>query len=257
MVDLESNVFLASFEDSNDYFHALSGGPWTILGHYLVAVAWDPQFWVLDDLLPQMVVWIKFPRLPYQYYHHDFLVGLGNFIGKTVRPDPRTQKSVCGKFAHIAVEVNLAESLPKGVFVDGVWQTVEYENFPSLCTGCGRFGHVLSGCQNHLSAASSEMVSSVAIIQPAVATSAVEVSLEPAGEWIVVGKKNRRQKKENPQSHNGHPQLMRIKHRNLSHLSHMISPSPNSSGNKVTQQGKSSGSLRSILVNQGPVKYSK
>ncbi|CAN0876745.1 hypothetical protein LINGRAHAP2_LOCUS11476 [Linum grandiflorum] len=134
MVDLESEVFLASFEDSTDYLHALSGGPWTILGHYLAAFAWDPTFRVTDDLSPWMVVWIRFPRLPYQYYHHDVLVGLGNLVGKSVRPDISTQNSVRGKFARIAVEVNLAEPLPKGVFVDGVWLIVEYENLPSFCT---------------------------------------------------------------------------------------------------------------------------
>ncbi|CAN0876746.1 hypothetical protein LINGRAHAP2_LOCUS11476 [Linum grandiflorum] len=119
---------------STDYLHALSGGPWTILGHYLAAFAWDPTFRVTDDLSPWMVVWIRFPRLPYQYYHHDVLVGLGNLVGKSVRPDISTQNSVRGKFARIAVEVNLAEPLPKGVFVDGVWLIVEYENLPSFCT---------------------------------------------------------------------------------------------------------------------------
>ncbi|CAN0905018.1 hypothetical protein LINGRAHAP2_LOCUS23425 [Linum grandiflorum] len=34
-----------------------------------------------------MVVWIRFPRLPYQYYHPDVLLGLGNLVGKFVRLD--------------------------------------------------------------------------------------------------------------------------------------------------------------------------
>ncbi|CAN0847664.1 hypothetical protein LINGRAHAP2_LOCUS5094 [Linum grandiflorum] len=101
MVDLESEVFLASFEDSNDYLHALSGGPWTILGHYLAAFAWDPSFPV-TVYLPHMVVWIRFLRLHYQCYHLEVLVGLGNLVGKSVRPDIRTQNSVRGKFARIA-----------------------------------------------------------------------------------------------------------------------------------------------------------
>ncbi|CAN0881639.1 hypothetical protein LINGRAHAP2_LOCUS14353 [Linum grandiflorum] len=195
MVDLKSEVFLASFEDSNDYFHALSGGPWTILGHYLIAFAWDPQFRVSDDLPPRMVVWIRFPRLPYQYYYHDVLVGLGNLVGKTVRPDLRTQNSVRGKFARITVEVNLAEPLPKGVFVDGVWQIVEYENLPSFCTGCGRFGHELSVFPSRLPIVSSTAAISVDKNQSAVSAPAVEVSSEPAGDWVVVVKKHRRQKK--------------------------------------------------------------
>ncbi|CAN0915080.1 hypothetical protein LINGRAHAP2_LOCUS28924, partial [Linum grandiflorum] len=92
------------------------------------------------------VVWIRFPRLPYQYYHRDVLDGLGNLIGRIVRPDLRTQNSVPGKFARIAVEVDLLKPLPKGVFVDGVWQVVEYENLPSFCRGYGCFGHSLDVC---------------------------------------------------------------------------------------------------------------
>ncbi|CAN0920410.1 hypothetical protein LINGRAHAP2_LOCUS32032 [Linum grandiflorum] len=95
MVDLESEVFLAIFEDASDYFHALTGGPWTILDHY------------------KMGVWIRFPRLPYQYYHSDVLTGLGDLIGKTVRFDSRTQRSVRGKFARIVVEIDLTNPPPK------------------------------------------------------------------------------------------------------------------------------------------------
>ncbi|CAN0913333.1 hypothetical protein LINGRAHAP2_LOCUS27857 [Linum grandiflorum] len=203
MVDLESEVFLASFDDPIDYLHALSGGPWTILGHYLAAFAWDPSFRVTDDLPPRMVIWIRFPRLPYQYYHHDVLVGLGNLVGKSVRPDIRTQNSVRGKYARIAVEVNLAKPLPKEIFVDGVWQIVEYENLPSFCIGCGCFGQGLSGCPNKMNSMSPAAVVSETS-GPAVATSpAAEISLEPVGEWQVVGRKNRRLKKETHLSPNG------------------------------------------------------
>ncbi|CAN0915195.1 hypothetical protein LINGRAHAP2_LOCUS28987 [Linum grandiflorum] len=115
MVDLESEVFLAIFEDPADYFHALTGGPWTILDHY------------------KMVVWVRFPRLPYHYYHCDVLNGLGDLIGKTIRLDNRTRNSARGKFARIAVEIDLSVPAPKCVFVDGFWQVVEYENLPSFC----------------------------------------------------------------------------------------------------------------------------
>ncbi|CAN0926342.1 hypothetical protein LINGRAHAP2_LOCUS35285 [Linum grandiflorum] len=257
MVDLESEVFLASFEDSNDYFHALSGGPWMILGHYLAAFAWDPQFRVSDDLPPRMVVWIRFPRLPYQYYHHDVLVGLGNLVGKTVRPDPRTQNSVRGKFARIAVEVNLAEPLPKGVFVDGVWQVVEYENLPCFCTGCGRFGHELSGCPSHLSSDSLAVTSSAAIKQVAVIAPAVQASSEPAGEWVVVAKKNRRSKKDISQTHNGNQQLKGMKNRNLPLLSPKTTTFPISSGDKISQKGKSSGVQRPTHLGHLPINKSK
>ncbi|CAN0837994.1 hypothetical protein LINGRAHAP2_LOCUS1955, partial [Linum grandiflorum] len=36
MVDMDNEVFLAHFDHSQDYDHALTGGPWMILDHYLV-----------------------------------------------------------------------------------------------------------------------------------------------------------------------------------------------------------------------------
>ncbi|CAN0883841.1 hypothetical protein LINGRAHAP2_LOCUS14653 [Linum grandiflorum] len=88
-----------------------------------------------------MVVWVRFSRLPYHYYHQDKC--LGNLVGEIVRPDLQTQNSVRGKFVRIAVKLDLSESPLKVVFVDGVWQVVENENLSSFCRGCGRFGHEL------------------------------------------------------------------------------------------------------------------
>ncbi|CAN0898137.1 hypothetical protein LINGRAHAP2_LOCUS19537 [Linum grandiflorum] len=256
MVDLESEVFLASFDDPNDYFHALSGGPWTILGHYLVAFAWDQQFRVTDDLPPRMVVWIRFPRLPYQYYHHDVLVGLGNLIGKTVRPDPCTQNSIRGKFARIVVEVNLAESLPKGVFVDGVWQVVEYENLPSFCIGCGRFGHVQGGCPDRLSAIPPLTLSSATKVHddapaPATVAPTMKASSVPAGDWQIVVKKHRRQKKETPIGLNGLQQSKGSRNHNQAYLLPKDNAFPISSKQKEVQKERMAGAAKLTHKDKG------
>ncbi|CAN0856754.1 hypothetical protein LINGRAHAP2_LOCUS6578 [Linum grandiflorum] len=203
MVDLESEVFLAIFEDSSDYFHALTGGPWIILDHYLAVFTWDPQFRVSVDLSQKMVVWIRFPRLPYQYYHSDVLSGLGDLIGKTVRFDSRTKSSVRGKFARIAVEIDLTNPPPKGVFVDGMWQVVEYENLPSFCRECGRFGHDLENCDHR-------RPTTISGPSPPSSTSALVESLglnttpvEPKGPWQTVERRCRRSKKESSGQLNG------------------------------------------------------
>ncbi|CAN0886793.1 hypothetical protein LINGRAHAP2_LOCUS15443 [Linum grandiflorum] len=202
MVDLESEVFLAILEDQDDYFHALTGGTWTILGHYLVVFAWEPQFRVIDNLPQRMVVWIRFPRLPYQYYHPDILEGLGNLVGSFVRIDPRTQNSSRGKFARITVEVNLSEPAPKGVFVDGVWQLVEYENLPLFCRDCGRFGHDSGNCSRR----SLDLTPAPSLVVPATQSGTVVVhgaTTEPDGPWHNVARRNRRTNKATPSISNG------------------------------------------------------
>ncbi|CAN0906363.1 hypothetical protein LINGRAHAP2_LOCUS24209 [Linum grandiflorum] len=48
-----------------------------------------------------MVFWIRFPKLPCQYYHKDILDEFGNLVGKLVRHDARTLASARGKFVRI------------------------------------------------------------------------------------------------------------------------------------------------------------
>ncbi|CAN0884555.1 hypothetical protein LINGRAHAP2_LOCUS14875 [Linum grandiflorum] len=67
-----------------------------------------------------MVVWARYPKLPYQYYYKEMLTGLGNLIGHTVRIDRRTLTSARGKFARLAIEINLKEAVATGVFLDDV-----------------------------------------------------------------------------------------------------------------------------------------
>ncbi|CAN0826306.1 hypothetical protein LINGRAHAP2_LOCUS648 [Linum grandiflorum] len=224
MVDLESDVFLAIFDDSTNDFHALTGGPWIILGHYLVVFSWEPTFRVSDDLPSRMVVWIRFPRLPYQYYNRDILLGLGNLVGSIVRPDDRTLNSVRGKFARIAVEMDLSVPAPKGVFVDGHWQVIEYENLPCFCKDCGRFGHEASNCDSRLGVVSPVSTARVStVVVPCAAVITGDVPAEPEWPWQMVSRKHRRAKKASlPHSISSAQSKEEVKGRNNQGISKVI-----------------------------------
>ncbi|CAN1842173.1 hypothetical protein LINPERHAP1_LOCUS36768 [Linum perenne] len=140
------DYFLIKFSYEQDYFKALTGGPWTILDHYLVVHQWDQSFRVSNDLPKKMVVWVQFPHLPIHFYHAQILTSLGNLIGKTIKIDFNTQRAERGKFARIAIEVDLGEPIPPVVLLDGAPQLVEYENMPSLCFECGRINHDSKDC---------------------------------------------------------------------------------------------------------------
>ncbi|CAN1835839.1 hypothetical protein LINPERHAP1_LOCUS34552 [Linum perenne] len=84
--------------------------------------------------MPQkMVVWVRFPHLPLHLYHGQVLNSLGNLIGKTVKIDFNTQKAERGKFARIAIEIDLNDPLPPVINLDGAFQKIECENLPTLC----------------------------------------------------------------------------------------------------------------------------
>ncbi|CAN1177318.1 hypothetical protein LINPERHAP2_LOCUS33037 [Linum perenne] len=119
----------------------VSGGPWLILEHYLIVHKWDPNFRVSDKLPSKMVVWIRLPHLPIVFFHPRILSALGNLIGSTVKIDAPTLNTNRGKFARIAVEINMDEPLAQVIELDGAWKKVEYENISALCFECSKVGH--------------------------------------------------------------------------------------------------------------------
>ncbi|CAN0880988.1 hypothetical protein LINGRAHAP2_LOCUS13963, partial [Linum grandiflorum] len=169
-----------------------TGGPWMILGHYLTVFAWDSHFRISDALPQKMAVWVQFPRLPYQYYHRDVLEGLGNLVGKHIRTDNHTLTSVRGKFARIAVEIDLLAPMPKGVYVDGAWQVLEYGNLPIFCRKCGRFGHENGSCDRLSEIRSSQAI--VALPHPIALNVDAAPTAEPEGLWQTVARRRRPEK---------------------------------------------------------------
>ncbi|CAN1152495.1 hypothetical protein LINPERHAP2_LOCUS18778, partial [Linum perenne] len=88
IVDLDKNCFMVKFANDQDYFKALTGGPWMILDHYLIVHQWDPSFRVVNDLPKKMVAWVRFPHLPIHFYHVQVLTSLGNLVGEPASDSP-------------------------------------------------------------------------------------------------------------------------------------------------------------------------
>ncbi|CAN0912664.1 hypothetical protein LINGRAPRIM_LOCUS554 [Linum grandiflorum] len=125
--------------------------------------------------------------MPYQYYHREILTGLGDLVGRTVRIDRRTLTSARGKFARIAVEINLKEAVAAGVFLDDVWQDIEYENLPSLCFTCCCIGHESTRCtQNQQVVAVDSQVKTVGRRPEPDAAGEIKPAF---GSWLTVQKK--------------------------------------------------------------------
>ncbi|CAN1164622.1 hypothetical protein LINPERHAP2_LOCUS25672 [Linum perenne] len=180
IVDLDRSCFLVKFAYEQDYFKALTGGPWTILDHY------------------KMVAWVRFLHLPIHFYHAQVLTSLGNLIGKTVKIDFNTQRAERGRFARIAIELDLSEPLPPTVLIDGVLQNIEYANLPNLCFSCGRIGHESKGCPRLSDASLGLTVEETALTRPIAAVPVPVVAPAPDryGPWMLVSCKQRRTNKE-------------------------------------------------------------
>ncbi|KAK5841955.1 hypothetical protein PVK06_004281 [Gossypium arboreum] len=146
LMDIENGYFLAKFQSPDDYAKVLSQGPWMIYGQYLTVQPGTKDF-TLSQAYPSMVLaWIRLPGLPGFLYKRRILEEIGGMIGKVVRLDFNTDSRTRGRFARMAVYINLDRPLTTQVLVNGLHQKVEYEALPTICFTCGKYGHIKELC---------------------------------------------------------------------------------------------------------------
>ncbi|CAL1354772.1 unnamed protein product [Linum trigynum] len=190
-MDLNNETFLATFGNDQDYLRALTGGPWVILDHYLIVHQWSPTFRTSDKPHRSVVAWVQLPELPVHFYHREILFALGNLIGRTIKLDYHTEKLERGKFARIAIELDMTKPLPTKIWLDNFWQQVMYENLPTICYECGQIGHQEDSCpkiNQHATMVTSP--DSRKLASPA--TSSQDLP-EGFGPWMQVTRKSRKQ----------------------------------------------------------------
>ncbi|KAG8373460.1 hypothetical protein BUALT_Bualt11G0026600 [Buddleja alternifolia] len=140
-VDLGNDFYMVRFYSKAEYKKVLTGGPWIIMGHYLMVQKWRPDFQPRTAHISSMVAWVHFPNLPIDLFNLEVLYQLGSLIGKVVRVDKNTEHSIRGKFARIGIEIELAKPLLQLVCINGQPQVVEYEGLHLICFGFGTYGH--------------------------------------------------------------------------------------------------------------------
>ncbi|KAL4310718.1 hypothetical protein GQ457_01G027610 [Hibiscus cannabinus] len=91
--------------------------------------------------------WLSFLVLHrYRYYTKSLFKYIAASIGKVVKVDYNTTEGKRGRFARLAIIVDLGKPLVSGIIIDGRRQDVEYEGLPSICFKCGKYGHMKELC---------------------------------------------------------------------------------------------------------------
>lgn len=86
-------------------------GLWVINDHYLHIRHWEPNFVAKSAKIESLLVWVRFPILPVEYFNEYWLKRVGNRIGRTAKVDRTMLMAACGKFANVCVEVDLTKPL--------------------------------------------------------------------------------------------------------------------------------------------------
>ncbi|KAI9084524.1 hypothetical protein K1719_033512 [Acacia pycnantha] len=146
LVDMEGGFFFASFDLEEDYTKVLTGGPWMVFGAYLAVQPWSIDFDPRTTKVSNVVVWVRIPGLSFRYYHKSTLRAIGMLLGDVVKLDYTTETRGRGRYARIAVMVDLQNPLIPWIKVDGRTYGIEYECLPLICFECGKYGHTKEKC---------------------------------------------------------------------------------------------------------------
>lgn len=205
IIDLANDYFLIRFNNKKDVEYALTEGPWTVMGHYLSVQKWSPDFDVVNNKINHIVAWIRLSQMNIQFYHKSIIRRLGHIIGPVIKIDNNTITAQRGKFARLAVELDLQKPLVSQFNLEGRIQKVEYENLPTICFGCGKFGHFKDTCPDsadiNIMAKDTPAPPTEAEGQAVVVAAATDYREPKFGSWMVVARQPRPRKvlaKDNP-----------------------------------------------------------
>ncbi|KAA3469599.1 ATPase GET3 [Gossypium australe] len=145
-MDIKNGYFLVKFQNKADCEKALFEGPWIIFRQYLTVQPWTVSFDPTQAFPSVVMAWIRFPGLPSYLYNHKIITEIGGMVGKVIKLDTNTDNKARGRFARMAVYIDLDKPLVSQILINGWKQNVEYESLPTICFQCGRYGHVESSC---------------------------------------------------------------------------------------------------------------
>ncbi|KAL8136630.1 LOW QUALITY PROTEIN: hypothetical protein V2J09_002631 [Rumex salicifolius] len=144
--DLPNNFFLVRFGLEADIKGALSGGPWTIFGHYMMVKQWDPTFNPQSSIINTTGVWVRISGLPMIHYDRNLLYAISSTIENPLKIDNNTLNATRNRFARVCIEVDLTRPLKGEIFLNGDKLQLKYESLYLICFNCERYGHDCDHC---------------------------------------------------------------------------------------------------------------
>ena len=111
-----------------------------ILDHYLIVKEWHHNFYPPADTIEKLLVWVRFLCLLIEYCDREFLMLIGERIGKPFKVDQATDQVLRGKYTRICVEVDITKSLLAQFKLRRRIRRIEYEGIHLVCFQRGVYG---------------------------------------------------------------------------------------------------------------------
>jgi len=166
IIDLGKAIFLFKFELKSDLERIMLGGPWFLFGHYLMLTRWQPNFRPSANPFSSMLVWVRFPELPVEYFHKQALFEIAKLVGLPIKVDLATDSVSRARYARVCIEISLLKPLVSKIWVENAWQQIKYENLDLLCFSCGIVGHLAAHCNQGVDGQQFELPSASPSLPP-------------------------------------------------------------------------------------------
>lgn len=98
-----------------------------ILHHYLIVQEWKPNFDPKDNKTEKLLVWVRFPSLPIEYFEDAFLMKIGKNVGCPIKVDNTTSLVSKGKIARVCIELEMSKPLLSKFTLDQKVWPIAYE----------------------------------------------------------------------------------------------------------------------------------
>lgn len=148
MIDVEIGFYVVRISNKEGYKTSLFGDPWLSSEQHLIVQRWYPSFYPKVDFIMKLIIRVKVPKLPLQFFNKNFLARVGIKLGKTLWVNETTLIASQGQYVLISVEIDLEKPLiAKFKFCRRV-RRVEYEGLHAVCFHCRRYAYKLRDCLN-------------------------------------------------------------------------------------------------------------
>ncbi|XP_038977965.1 uncharacterized protein LOC120108429 [Phoenix dactylifera] len=144
--------FALRLRNEEDKEAMLGKGLWIVAGQLLALERWQPDFVLGRKEVSKVVVWLRLPGLPLEYWRKESIWEIATEAGVAIEVDGFTEDHRRMGYARIKVEVDASLPVRLGVFIRGkegkLWQSFMYEYLPPVYYQCGRLGHGGNGCRS-------------------------------------------------------------------------------------------------------------